>query len=218
MPEVSPRPTGLAVPRAAISASRLPPSASSVRAPPPTVETSAAIAPLALTYAREVEGAASAIALGSPQYAAALGVDRVFLHDANGWRSAPLPSAARAGQASLELSIFYGRDDRVRLVGTRLSGGDAEGLYFRFRPSGFEKDAGEIGRLSSPRGPLLAVLGETEPEIVCRPGDLCLIKRRSGWATVKAPDDLAGSPLEAVLLGRLPVSLCFVSATPASKP
>jgi hypothetical protein len=37
---------------------------------------------------------------------------------ARGWRSELLPAAVRPGP-SLDLSLFYGRDDRVRLIGTR---------------------------------------------------------------------------------------------------
>ena len=145
--------------------------------------------PLAVTFRREVAEAVTAIALETPPHAAALGADRVFLHDARGWRSELLPAAVRPGP-TLDLSLFYGRDDRVRLIGTRAGTGGPEGVYLRWLPAGFRKDKGEIGRLAAPRGALVAVLGTADPEIVCRPGEVCLVKRRSGWTTIEAPGDL----------------------------
>jgi hypothetical protein len=35
------------------------------------------------------------------------------------------------------------------------------------------------------------VLGNDDPEIVCQPGETCLVKRRSGWRFLEAPPDLA---------------------------
>lgn len=162
-----------------------PPAASSVPS-----ASSAAVAPtptLTATFHREVTDAVTAIALETPPHAAALGADRVFLHDARGWRSEPLPNNVRPGP-SLDLSLFYGRDNRVRLIGTHAGKSGPEGVYLRWLPAGFKREKAEIGRLSDPRGALVAVLGTAEPEIVCRPGDVCLVKRRSGWATVPAPD------------------------------
>jgi hypothetical protein len=145
--------------------------------------------PLAVGFHREIADPVSAIALETPPHAAALGAAGVFLHDARGWRSEPLPTGARPGPA-LDISLFYGRDNRVRLIGTRAGKSGPEGVYLRWLPAGFKREKAEIGRLSDPRGALVAVLGTAEPEIVCRPGDVCLVKRRSGWSSVKAPVDI----------------------------
>lgn len=91
---------------------------------------------------------------------------------------------------SLALALFYGRDDRARLIGARAGKSGPEGVYLRWLPAGFKREKAEIGRLSDPRGALVAVLGTADPEIVCRPGEVCLVKRRSGWSSVKAPPDL----------------------------
>jgi hypothetical protein len=145
--------------------------------------------PLTAKFHRELADPVSAIALEIPPHAAALGADRVFLHDARGWRSEVLPKSARPGP-SVDLSLFYGRDNRVRLIGTHAAKAGPEGVYLRWLPAGFKREKAEIGRLSDPHGALVAVLGTAEPEIVCRPGDVCLVKRRSGWTSVKAPPDI----------------------------
>ena len=192
-----------ASPPALPSAAVAPPPAPSatVESPPVAVSSAAAassapvasVAPppaqVAATFHRELADPVSAIALETPPHAAALGSDRVFLHDARGWRSEVLPKNARPGP-SLDLSLFYGRDNRVRLIGTHAGKSGPEGVYLRWLPAGFKREKAEIGRLSDPHGAIVAVLGTAEPEIVCRPGDVCLIKRRSGWASVKAPPDI----------------------------
>ena len=165
----------------AVVASSAPVATSAPLAPAP--------APIVAKFHRELADAVSAIALETPPHAAALGADRVFLHDARGWRSEVLPSNAHSGP-SLDLSLFYGRDNRVRLIGTRAGKSGPEGVYLRWLPAGFKREKAEIGRLSDPRGALVAVLGTAEPEIVCRPGDVCLVKRRSGWGSVTAPPDI----------------------------
>src|SRR5262249_28018530 len=65
------------------------------------------------------------------------------------------------------------------------------GVYLRLLDTGFKKEASEIGRLATLRGALIAVLGTDDPEILCRPGDTCLVKRVSGWAFLPAPNDIA---------------------------
>ena len=198
-PESPPsHPRALSVPSSEPSATIAPPplpALAPLPASPPRTASSAPAAPaapgptLAATFHREVAEPVTAIALEAPPHAAALGVDRVFLHDARGWRSEPLPKAVRPGP-SFDLSLFYGRDHRVRLVGTHDGGAGPEGVYWRWLPAGFRQDKGEIGRLGAPRGGLVAVLGTADPEIVCRPGEVCLVKRKSGWTTVQAPADI----------------------------
>jgi hypothetical protein len=174
---------------ASVAAPPPPPTAASSAVVPESAPLPPAPAPLTATFHREVTDPVSAIALEIPPHAAALGASGVFLHDARGWRTEPLPGNARPGP-TLDISLFYGRDNRVRLIGARAGKSGPEGVYLRWLPAGFKREKAEIGRLSDPRGALVAVLGTAEPEIVCRPGDVCLVKRRSGWGSVKAPDDI----------------------------
>jgi len=136
---------------------------------------------------REVEGEVFAIALEKPPHAAALGPHHVWISDAKGWRSEALPDPLMK-QPAPRLSLFYGRDYRVRVVGTRFTNDTAEGLYFRWLPGGLRVERAEIGRLGTPAGALVAVLGTADPEIVCRPAEVCLVKSRRGWQTIKAPE------------------------------
>ncbi|MEP7120450.1 MAG: hypothetical protein ABJE95_06060 [Byssovorax sp.] len=198
-------PTPASPPAHPATAVSLLPTASAKPAEPPPIGSSAPLAssaplppappPLVAAFHREIADPVTAIALEAPPHAAALGASGVFLHDARGWRSEPLPTGARPSP-SLAISLFYGRDNRVRLIGTRAGKSGPEGVYLRWLPAGFKREKSEIGRLSDPRGALVAVLGTAEPEIVCRPGDVCLVKRRSGWSSVKAPPGI-----ERVVLG-----------------
>jgi hypothetical protein len=112
----------------------------------------------------------------------------VHVRDAKGWREEALPAPALA---DARLAIFYGRDYRVRLVGTRQGEGGLETLYYRWLPGGFRAAPDEIGRLGNTRkGGFVSLLGTADPEVVCRPGEICLVKRLSGWATIAAPANI----------------------------
>ncbi len=159
-------------------------------APSASTPTAAAASPsLGVTFHREIDGATTALALEKPPHAAALGGDAVWIHDDRGWRAEPLPASLRRA-APLDLSVFYGRDYRVRLAGGKGAGAEAKGVYLRWLPGGFKAEHAEIGRLSSLSGPLVSVLGTEDPEIVCRAGDICLVKGVTGWSTIAAPGDL----------------------------
>ena len=139
-------------------------------------------------FTRELEIPVRAIAIDKAPHVSALAERAVHVHDARGWRQEALPAAALS---DAELAIFYGRDYRVRLVGTRQGDQGLETLYYRWLPGGFRAAPDEIGRLGSTRkGGFVALLGTADPEVVCRPGDVCLIKRLSGWATIAAPAEL----------------------------
>jgi len=146
----------------------------------------AAPPPLVVRFHREVEAKVISIALERPPHAAALGADAAWIHDARGWREGRLPASARRGPRPA-LSVFYGRDDRIRVVGSRPGGA----VYLRWLPSGFSAAGKEIGKLADLKGALVAVLGTADPEIVCRPGDICIVKRRTGWTMMAAPADIA---------------------------
>jgi hypothetical protein len=90
------------------------------------------------------------------------------------------------------MAVFYGRDDRVRVVGGRGRAGEgaSPGIYLRWKPGGFRDAPYELGKLATMPRPLVSVLGNDDPEIVCQPGDTCLVKRRSGWRFLEAPADI----------------------------
>lgn len=142
-----------------------------------------------MTLRREVESPVTALALDAPPHAAALGEDAAYIHDARGWRTTRLPASVTKDRPE-RLAIFYGRDDRVRVVGTRRTDRGATSIYLRWKPEGFIPGGREVGRLSNGDGAIVAILGTRDPEIVCRPSALCIIKRRSGWTMIPAPADI----------------------------
>jgi len=178
----------------------LPPPDPAPRATPPAVRAEP-IQPLAtetapppvkvrLRFERERADETLHIALDAPPHVAALGRQSVFVHDRKGWREEPLPPAVREA-LELRLTVFYGRDFRVRVVGTHQGPKGTESIYLRSLPGGLKPAPDELGRLGNTRtGALVAVLGTADPEVVCRPGDLCLVKRLSGWTRLPAPEDL----------------------------
>jgi hypothetical protein len=75
-------------------------------------------------------------------------------------------------------------------MGTRHRPGGARGVYLRHRGAWLPAP-GEIARLAEdPQAALFGVLGHDDPEVVCKLGDTCIIKRLTGWTMVppgKAP-------------------------------
>ncbi|MFT3765585.1 MAG: hypothetical protein QM820_08735 [Minicystis sp.] len=169
---------------AAVSASAAPSAAPSAPPAAPPVPT------FSVKLQREIEAPVTALALDAPPHAAALGQDAAWIHDAKGWRSVKLPDAVVKDRPA-GLRIFYGRDDRVRVVGTRTTERGPSMIYLRDKPRGFIPGAHEAGRLSNGDGAIVTILGTKDPEIVCRPAALCIIKRRSGWTMIPAPADIA---------------------------
>lgn len=168
-------------------------SASAMTSARASASTSAPVAPLPpslrVSLRREVEAEVSALALDAPPHAAALGHDAAFIHDARGWRETKLPASVMKDRPE-GLQIFYGRDDRVRVVGTRKTPQGERTIYLRWKPQGFIPGAREAGRLGNGDGAIVAILGTRDPEIVCRPAAICIIKRRSGWTMIPAPSDI----------------------------
>lgn len=139
---------------------------------------------------RELERPITHLALDKPPHAAALTTGAVMVHTAKGWREEPLPPQVRDAEG-LVLSVFFGRDYRVRVVGTLQGKSGVESVYLRALPGGLRPAPDEIGQLGGTRsGALIAVLGTADPELVCRPSAICLVKRLSGWARLPAPPDL----------------------------
>lgn len=99
-----------------------------------------------------------------------------------GWARLPMPDAHRALPGEeLDVGIYFGRDDRPRVMGARLRGQTSSAVYLRYK-NGWRAEPSEIGKLASdPPAGLYGVLGHDDPEVVCKPSVLCIVKRRSGW-------------------------------------
>jgi hypothetical protein len=131
-----------------------------------------------------------ALGLDREPYVAALGNDAVTVMDKRGTHQEALPDALRGSTVSL--GVFFGRDYRVRVAGTAHTPQGDEVRYYRSLPGGLKPALDELGPLGKRGGPgLVALLGTADPEIVCRPGESCLLKRVSGWAKASAPAGLS---------------------------
>jgi hypothetical protein len=127
-----------------------------------------------------------ALALDQEPYVAALGDDAVTVLDKRGTHEEKLPDGLRG--PNISVGVFFGRDYRVRLAGTAHTPTGDEVRYYRSLPGGLRPAPDELGPLGKPGAPgLVALLGTADPEIVCRAGISCLIKRISGWAKASAP-------------------------------
>jgi hypothetical protein len=129
----------------------------------------------------------SAIALGEGTRIAVL-TDTPYVGDARGLRPLPLPAVLRPKAAEVdELGIFFGRDNEPRIMGSRQGEKGERAVYLRHLPTGWRDGREEIGQLgSAAAGGLWGVLGSADPELVCRAGAICIIKRNSGWTSVPA--------------------------------
>jgi len=109
------------------------------------------------------------------------------LLDRHGWDEKPLPERYAVPKGS-RVRIYFGRDNRPRLMGTSAvsdDGSGTEAIYLRLKRAGWRREPSEIGRLGGrPRAGLYGVLGHEDPEVVCKPGDACIVKRRTGWTTL----------------------------------
>jgi hypothetical protein len=128
--------------------------------------------------ARILEVSIHSVAFGAAPRVAGVG-DAVWLDTGKGMRQLP-----DAGASLARVSVFFGRDDQPRLMGYERD--DARPVYRRWRAGAWERAANEIGRLGSTRpGALFGTLGDEDPEVVCKQGEVCIIKRRTGWQTVE---------------------------------
>jgi hypothetical protein len=131
-----------------------------------------------------------ALGLDHEPYVAALGPEAVTVMDKRGTHQEPLPEALRG--PGIDVGVFFGRDYRVRVAGTAHTPQGDEVRYYRSLPGGLRPALDELGPLGKRGGPgLVALLGTTDPEIVCRPGESCLLKRVSGWTKASAPAGLS---------------------------
>lgn len=148
------------------------------------------------SWKRELEMPASSIGVGKRRVAV-LTMDgeryaSAFMREGDKWSDLKVPERmlASAGERD-ELRIWFGRDDRPRVMGTRYRpDGSGEMVYLRFKGNWRDK-AGEIGRLDSPpEAPLFGILGHDDPEVVCKLGDTCIIKRLTGWTMIPPPPEI----------------------------
>src|SRR5438128_2290169 len=87
-------------------------------------------------------------------------------------------------------AMACGLPERPPVMGTRSSAAGTRSLvYWRWKGDWRDKPR-EIGRLDrDPHGTLFGILGQADPEVVCRLGDACIVKRVTGWTTIDAPSE-----------------------------
>ena len=163
--------------------------------PPPATSSAPALTPSApaagpaldLATVQLLTVAVRSIALAEGSRIAVL-ADPPYLGDARGLHAVPLPNALRAKPAQDdEAQIYFGRDNEPRIMGTRHSDAGEAPIYFRHTNAGWRDGREEIGQLGgATAGGLWGVLGNADPELVCRVNSLCIIKRTSGWTTTPA--------------------------------
>jgi len=179
------------VPAASTERATLRATAPAARAPAPVSRVSASEPAepraLALTVTRVLSVRVDALALRDGTRVAVL-ADAPYVGDARGLRPLPLPEGLRAKAGEVdELGIYFGRDNEPRIMGSRRTSRGEVGIYLRHLPSGWRDGREEIGQLGGARaGALWGVLGSADPELVCRAGAQCIIKRQSGWTSVPA--------------------------------
>ncbi len=142
---------------------------------------------LQLTTRQELAVRVSSIALGDGSRIAVL-ADPPYVGDARGLHALPLPDSFQPkSDENAELRIFFGRDNEPRIMGTRRTSAGETPVYLRHTSAGWCDGRDEIGQLgSATRGGLWGVLGSADPELVCRAGAVCIIKRTSGWTLAPA--------------------------------
>lgn len=131
------------------------------------------------------------LALGRPRVAAIVGQGEQavpWLFEGGKWRAIPIPAQLQVRGADLESArIYFGRDDKPRIMGARQVEGQVKQLYLRFRGGTWKVEKAEIARLAGdPPAAMWGLLGHADPEVVCKQGDQCIIKRLTGWKWMDA--------------------------------
>jgi hypothetical protein len=130
------------------------------------------------------------LALGHDGHAATL-EDEPWLFDGKGWKELPLPQAVKPPAGStVHAEIFFGRDNRPRIMGSWTLGSDVGFLYLRYK-NGWQEGHREIGSLANrPHNALFGVLGHDDPEVVCKVDGQCIIKRLTGWTIFQSGSEV----------------------------
>lgn len=124
----------------------------------------------------------SSLALGKARKAAIISDGAAQLFDGEHWK--PIEPALAPNSS---LAIFFGRDNEPRVLGfSQPSPGEPLQVYLRCKNRRLQAAPDELGRLGGRHGALYGVLGFEDPEVVCRAGETCLVKRASGWSSVPA--------------------------------
>ncbi len=106
--------------------------------------------------------------------------------EAGKWEALELPAAHKAADAST-LGIYFGRDNRPRLMGYAGAPESARMVYLRYKDGAWQDQRSELGGVAADSAALFGVLGEADPEVVCKVGmPTCLLKSRKGWKDVKS--------------------------------
>jgi hypothetical protein len=150
-------------------------------APPPTLRLA--------DVERPVEAPVHSLAIDPERgKVAALGEDP-WLFDGQSWRPIPLPVALRPKHGERdEARIYFGRDYQPRIMGSRIGADGPRPLYLRFKQGSWREEPRELGAFAAkPHAGLYGVLGWDDPELVCKVGEFCLVKQRSGWSQVPLP-------------------------------
>jgi hypothetical protein len=189
------QPASPAISQPSVSVSSSPPAeAGAVSAVDGGVDARPAAVPVVtvLNFARELEVSVRSIGLGQKRMAVLS--DEPWLFDRGAWKEIPLPERFQPPPGARQvIEIYFGRDDRPRLMGYWEQATDAGQLqrwpvYLRFKAAGWNAEWNEIGRLGGHRpGALYGVLGHADPEVVCKEDAECIIKRRTGWKTILGP-------------------------------
>jgi hypothetical protein len=178
-----------------------PSAAPSVSAAAPSASALAAASPAEweppLHFERVSQAPVRWLSLGVSPYVAFLS-DQPWMYDGKAWKELPLPAAMRASSSQREaIGIWFGRDDKPRIMGARWDATESNPsahshpVYLRYRAGGWKPDPKEIGRLGSGKDAgMYGILGNDDPEVVCKVGDVCIIKRRTGWKTLAATGEL----------------------------
>lgn len=141
----------------------------------------AELAPLTLTQVHS--GPVLSAGVGTPPRVALWSGHSVTLIEGTNARELPLPRLPPGAV----VEVFFGRDDQPRLMGFAPGDpGKEVPVYLRYRYGAFRPEPSELGPLGAPHGALYGVLGFADPEVVCRPHELCLVKRTTGWKRVAA--------------------------------
>ncbi len=152
---------------------------------------------------RVLDAGVVALSVERAPHVAALSSDKAFIHTGKGWQEVALPAHPHLSGTEGVRELFYGRDYRPRLVVNVDAATGPDRSYFRWLPAGFRAAPHELGPLARKARPigagpcpsctdnrLVAVLGNEDPEIICRPRDVCVVKRVTGWSTFAAPEDV----------------------------